>query len=266
MILPDILPTIPSPIYDTHAHYDDNAFDDVRDSLFEEMRVYGVRCIINNSVDLEKSAEDCIALAEKYDFCYAAVGVHPQTVENYGIMPEKSKLIKLCCHKKVVAIGEIGLDYYYSTDRKEEQLKAFKMQCETANELGLPVIIHDREAHGDTFDIVRSVRPKGTVHCYSGSAELALEYAKLGLYIGIGGVITFKNARKTVEVAEALPLESILLETDAPYLSPEPLRGKLCNSAYICYTAEKIAEIKGVSLKTVLEVTAQNARKLYSCL
>ena len=257
------LPFCPSPIYDTHAHYDFSEFAPYIDELLRELKRYGIGCIINNAIDLDSSAEGCLELSKKYDFCYSAIGVHPGTVEQTGIIPKKEWLIELCKHDKVVAVGEIGLDYHYSTENKAKQLIAFKMECDVANELGLPVIIHDREAHGDVFDVIREFKPKGTIHCYSGSAELALKYVDMGLYIGVGGVVTFKNARKLVETVEAIPLESILLETDAPYLSPVPFRSKRCNSAYIYYTAEKIAEIKKTDIKTVLEITADNARKLY---
>ena len=162
-----------------------------------------------------------------------------------------------------MAVGEIGLDYHYSDDKKAEQRDIFKRQCEIANELSLPVVIHDRDAHGDTLDIVSETRPMGVIHCFSGSTESALEYCRLGMYIGIGGVITFKNARKTVEVAAAVPMENILLETDAPYLSPVPYRGSLCNSAFIIKAAERIAEIKCIPVETVLKAAALNAARLF---
>ncbi len=259
----EILPQIEAKIYDTHAHFDDDAFDSVRDGLFSELASYGVGCIINNATDLEKSAEDCLNLSQKYDFCYTAIGVHPGTVEQTGILPQKDRLLELLKQKKVVAVGEIGLDYHWSTDFKELQKQTFIMQCETANEVGLPVIIHDRDAHGDTFDIVRSLKPKGTIHCYSGSPDLAYKYVEMGMYIGVGGVVTFNNARKLVETVEEIPLDRILLETDAPYLAPVPHRGKLCHSGYIYFVAQKIAEIKKTDIITVLNVTANNACTLY---
>ena len=259
----ELLPKISTKIYDTHAHFDDEAFDPVRDELFKELKAYGVGCIINNATDLEGSAEKCLDLSEKYDFCYTAVGVHPGTIEQTGEKPQKDKLLALLKRKGVVAVGEIGLDYHWSTDFKDLQKEAFIMQCEAAEESGLPVIIHDRDAHGDTFDIVRSLKPKGTIHCYSGSADLAYKYVEMGMYIGVGGVVTFNNARKLVETVEAVPLDRILLETDAPYLSPVPHRGKLCHSGYIYFVAEKIAQIKKTDINTVLETTSENARKLY---
>lgn len=257
------LPALPYPIIDTHAHYDDAMFDGTRDELFKQMERYGVRKIINNSVDLKDSAKLILDLAQKYRICLSAVGIHPEMVERYGMALDTKRLKQLACDKSVVAIGEIGLDYHYSTDRKEQQISVFKEQCLIANELDLPVIIHDRDAHNDTFQIVNEVRPRGVIHCFSGSKELALQYVKLGFYIGIGGVLTFKNARKLVEVAETIPLDKILLETDAPYLAPVPFRGKQCNSALIYYTAQRLSEIKGIDIETVLKVAAQNASKLY---
>lgn len=262
MLLENILKP-PVPIFDTHAHYDDEAFDEIREQLLSEMAQNGVGMIINNATDLEKSAEKCLELSRHFDFCLTAIGVHPESVERYGKGVDIARLKELCKNNSVVAVGEIGLDYHYSSDRKQMQIEVFRSQMEAANEMGLPVIIHDRDAHSDTFEAVRSIRPKGTVHCFSGSKELAMQYVDLGLYIGVGGVVTFKNARKLVEVCEAVPLDRILLETDAPYLAPEPFRGKLCNSSHIYYTAAKIAEIKGISLEKVLQTTYKNAEQLY---
>ena len=254
----------PFSIFDTHAHYDDNAFDGIRDELLSSIGEKGVGYIINNSTDLGSSAEKCLKMSEKYGFCYTAVGVHPEFVETVGMTLDENRLRELAKLGKVVAVGEIGLDYHYSADRKDLQKSVFRRQCELANELSLPVIVHDRDAHGDTMDILRSVRPRGSVHCFSGSAESAEELVRLGIYIGVGGVVTFKNARKSVETVRKIPLTSILLETDAPYLAPVPYRGRLCHSAYIYYTALKIAEIKGITVETVLETTAQNAKKLFT--
>lgn len=253
----------PFSIFDTHAHYDDKAFDPIRDELLREIGEMGVGYIINNSTDLEGSAEKCLEMSRKFAICYTAVGVHPELVETKGIGLDEDRLRALAKEKKVVAIGEIGLDYHYSADRKEQQKSVFRRQCEIANELGLPVIVHDREAHGDTLEILCDVTPRGSVHCFSGSVETALELTKRGIFIGIGGVVTFKNARKAVEVAEAVPLERLLLETDAPYLAPVPYRGKLCHSAYIYYTAAKLAEIKGVTAEQVISKTAENAKRLF---
>lgn len=253
----------PFSIFDSHAHYDDESFDPVRDELLSNIGEKGVGYVINNATDLEGSAEKCIEIAKKHSNCYTAVGIHPESVETKGATLDEARLRALAKEPSVVAIGEIGLDYYWSTEHKAEQQAVFLRQCELANELGLPVIVHDREAHGDTLEILKATRPKGSLHCFSGSVETALEFVNLGLYIGIGGVITFKNARKLVEVAEAIPLDRILLETDAPYLSPVPFRGKQCNSSLIYYTAEKIAEIKGLSPQEVIDATTQNAKNLF---
>lgn len=251
-------------IFDTHAHYDDERFDENRSELLNTLSDNGVGYIINNSTDLFGSAEKCLEMSAEHGFCYTAVGIHPEAVETKGAEIDEARLRELLKRPKVVAIGEIGLDYYWSTDRKVQQKAVFRRQCELANEFGVPVIVHDREAHGDTLDIIRKIRPKGSLHCFSGSREMALELVKLGMYIGVGGVVTFSNARKLVETVEAIPLERILLETDAPYLSPVPYRGKTCHSAYIYYTAMKIAEIKNISVNEVLKITSDNAKELFA--
>ncbi len=254
----------PKSIFDTHAHYDDERFDDCRDELLNSLKDNGVGYIINNSTDLEESAEKCLKMSADHGFCYTAVGIHPESVETKEATVDEARLRELVTDPKVVAIGEIGLDYYWSTERKEQQREVFRRQCMFANELNLPVIVHDREAHGDTLDILREVKPKGSLHCFSGSREMALELVKLGMYIGVGGVVTFNNARKLVETVEAVPLERLLLETDAPYLSPVPYRGKTCHSAYIYYTASRISEIKNIDVSEVLKVTSDNAKTLFS--
>lgn len=250
------------PIADTHAHYDDKKFYDVRDELLGKMKDFGVELILNNSIDCHRSAKDVLEMAKKYDICYAAIGVHPECLEGNGPL-DKDLLVSLLKRDKVVALGEIGLDYHWSPETADEQKRVFCEQLEIAKDLGLPVTVHDREAHGDIMEILKKYRPKGAVHCFSGSAESAIETVKLGMYIGIGGVLTFNNARKLVEVAEAVPLERILLETDAPYLAPTPYRGKLCHSGMIVRVAEKLAQIKGIDTETVLKVTFQNAKELY---
>ena len=254
----------PHSIFDTHAHYDDQRFDECRDDLLQELSTHGVGYIINNATGLFTSAEKCLEMSQKYDFCYTAVGIHPELVETENATVDEQRFSELVKRPKVVAVGEIGLDYYWSTERKEQQKAVFRRQCELANDYGLPVIVHDREAHGDTLDILREVKPKGSMHCFSGSREMALELVKLGFYIGVGGVVTFNNARKLVEAVEAVPLQRILLETDAPYLSPVPYRSKTCHSAYIYYTAMKIAEIKKTDVSEVLKVTSENAKTLFS--
>lgn len=248
-------------IFDTHAHYDDKAFDEDRKILLTRLFSENVGYIVNQGTNLETSQYG-ISLAEKYDNLYAAVGIHPECV-NENSLAELEKIRQLARHKKVVAIGEIGLDYYWDIP-KDLQKTVFEQQLIMANELSMPVNIHDREAHGDTMDFLRKYRPKGILHCFSGSVEMAREIVKLGMYIGMGGVVTFKNSRKAVEVIADMPLEKIVLETDCPYLSPVPFRGKRNDSGMIRYTAEKIAEIKQVSIEEVLQTTLDNAKTIYS--
>lgn len=248
-------------IFDTHAHYDDGKFNTDRTALLEALPKKGVCNIVNQSTDL-KTAKISIDFAEKYDYIYATVGIHPENLEG---LPDNyiSVLRELSKHKKVVAIGEIGLDYYYDIP-KDIQLKVFEEQLILANELSMPVCVHDREAHNDTLSLLKKHRPKGVVHCFSGSREMAREVIKLGMYIGVGGVITFKNARKAIEVVEDIPLEKIVLETDAPYLAPVPFRGKRNDSSMIIYIAQKVAEIKNISIEVLLKATYENAKRLYN--
>lgn len=249
--------------FESHAHYDDKRFKEDREELLRELLpAAGVRHIINIGCDV-KSSEMSIRLAEKYDYIYAAVGVHPH--ELYDMSSQTiEKLKKLSEHKKVVAIGEIGLDYYYDTHPREFQRFWFIQQLRLAEETALPVVIHSRDAAQDTFEIIqRSKVRRGSIHCYSGSPEMAVDYVKMGFHIGIGGVVTFRNARKLVETVQAIPLESILIETDCPYLAPEPNRGKRNDSRNLQYVVEKIAELKGVTPEQVAEITAENAKKLF---
>lgn len=248
-------------IFDTHAHYDDSKFDNDRTALLESLPEKGVCNIVNQATDL-RTAGISLEFAEKYDYIYAAVGIHP---ENLDDLPDNyiSVLRELSKHEKVVAIGEIGLDYYYDI-RKDKQLIVFEEQLILANELDMPVCVHDREAHGDTLSLLQKHKPKGVVHCFSGSREMARQILKLGMYLGFGGVVTFKNARKSLEVVEETPLERIVLETDAPYLAPVPNRGKRCDSSMIIYTANKIAEIKNITAEELLKATCENAKRLYN--
>lgn len=248
-------------IFDTHAHYDDEAFDEDRDALLRELFENGGVCGIVDQGTTVKTSEAAIELAERYEHMYAAVGIHPECADENSIS-ELEIIHSLAAHKKVVAIGEIGLDYYYEVPR-DLQKEVFTAQIELANELSMPVVIHDREAHGDTLDIITRLRPKGILHCFSGSVEMAKQVVALGMYIGIGGVVTFKNARKTVEVVSAIPLESIVLETDCPYLAPVPFRGKRNDSGMIIHTARRIAEIRGITEEQVLAVTKANAERVY---
>mgnify|MGYP001018243024 CR=1 FL=1 len=250
-------------IFDTHAHYDDEQFNEDRVELLNSMEEQGVGTIVNVSAAYN-SCRKVIALAKEYPFVYAAVGIHPDEVgclneENFAQMKELFK------EEKVVAVGEIGLDYYWDNEPREVQKKWFIRQLELARELDLPVLTHSREAAADTMEIMKEHGQglRGIIHCYSYSLEMAKEYVKMGYYIGIGGVVTFKNAKKLKETVQEIPLESIVLETDCPYLAPEPFRGKRNCSLYISYVAEKIAELKGISAEEVIRQTEENAKQLY---
>lgn len=248
-------------IFDSHAHYDDEAFAEDLPQLTKSMRQNGVTGVINCGTDYESSLK-CIKLAHSYPGFFAAVGVHPENLYSNESLDTK-RMQQLICDERVVAIGEIGLDYHWDTFSKEEQKKWFSDQIIFANDHNMPIIVHDREAHADTLEILKKLKPKGVVHCFSGSVETANEILKLGMYIGIGGVVTFKNARKTVEVAASVPLDRLLLETDAPYLSPVPMRGKRCRSDYIEYTASVIADIRGCDKKTILSASLSNIETLF---
>lgn len=246
-------------IFDSHAHYDDEAFDADRDRLLQKLHEGGVCGIINCGCSMA-ACENSVSLAHKYPFMWAAVGIHPEDI--CGEFPER-RLRELAADERVVAIGEIGLDYHWDTVPKKTQREWFERQLVLANELELPVIIHDREAHGDTMELLRKHRPRGVMHCFSGSVEMAREVIALGMYIGIGGVVTFKNARKTVEVAAEIPLERLLTETDAPYMAPVPYRGKRCHSGMIALSAAGIGEIKGLPRGEILDSSRKNAVKLF---
>ena len=249
--------------FDSHAHYDDKRFREDREELLRELLpASGVSHIINIGCDI-KSSEQSIRLADRYDYIYAAVGVHPH--ELYDMSSQTiAKLKKLSEHPKVVAIGEIGLDYYYDTHPRELQRFWFRQQLRLAEEVALPVVIHSREASQETFDIIQSTQVRrGSIHCYSGSAQMAVDYVKMGFHIGVGGVVTFSNAKKLVETVEAVPIEHILIETDCPYLSPNPNRGKRNDSSNLKYVVEKIAEIKKMTPEAVAKITAENAKSLF---
>ena len=249
-------------LFDTHAHMNDPAFDEDRESVFLSLKDKGVGNVMNVGCCLA-SSKDCIALAEKYPFVYASVGTHPDSADevNEEVLEAYRQMAK---HPKVLAIGEIGLDYYYETIPREIQIKAFRMQMELARELNMPVIIHERNAHDDGMRVVKEFKDvTGVFHCYSGSAEMARQLVDLGWYIGFTGVLTFKNARKAVETAQRIPLERIVLETDCPFMAPEPFRGKRNDPGYVPYMAQKLAEIRGIDLEEVIAATTQNAKKLY---
>ena len=250
-------------LFDTHAHMDDRRFDEDRDAVLAGLQDKGVSLVMNPGCSLE-SSRNAIALAEKYDFIYAAVGSHPDVADEVdeAVLEEYRKLCKL--HKKVKAIGEIGIDYHYEDIPRDLQLRAFRMQMALAREVGLPVIVHEREAHEDGMAVVREFPDvTGVFHCYSGSAEMAKVLVDKGWYIGFTGVITFKNARKALEVIQAIPLERIVLETDCPYMAPEPFRGKRNDPGYLFRMAEKLAEVKGMTVEEIQAITTQNGKRLY---
>ncbi len=256
-------------IFESHAHYDDEKFNNDRDLLIQELLSGRICTIINVGASIE-STKMSIVLAEKYEHVYAAAGVHPSEVSELN---EKTFdwLRKQTKHEKVIAVGEIGLDYYWDKEPEvqKRQRMWFERQLELARECQLPVIIHSREAAEDTMKVMKKARAEeipGVVHCYSYSPELAAEFVKMGYYIGIGGVVTFKNAKKLKETAPRIPLTKILLETDAPYMAPEPHRGERNHSGNLIFVAEKIAEIKGISVEEVEEVTRQNAKNLFGVL
>lgn len=250
-----------SGIFDTHAHYSDIQFEKDRAGTLSFIRDNGVCNIIECGCDYKSSLE-ALKLSETYDFVYAAVGFHPEAVNEYT-EDEFEKIRNLYNNEKVVAIGEIGLDYHYDDLPKDKQIELFEKQLIISKELNLPVIIHDREAHNDTMTLLKKYRPKGVLHCFSGSVEMAKEVLKLGLYIGLGGAVTFKNARKPVEVAKILPDDKILLETDCPYMAPVPYRGKRCDSSMIASTAEFIAQIRGVDAQKFVDKCTENAKELF---
>ncbi len=254
-------------IFESHAHYDDQRFDLDREELLLSMGEHGIETIINVGSDLE-GVKKTISLAGQYEFVYGAVGIHPSDIsdldeEVYGWLKEQ------CSLPKVVAVGEIGLDYYWEKEdgARSSQRYWFCRQMELAREVGLPVIIHSRDAAEDSLKLMQGIHGEqipGVVHCFSYSPEMAKEYVKMGYYIGIGGGVTFKNAKKLKETAAAIPLEHILLETDCPYLSPEPERGKRNSSCNLPYVAKEIANIRGISYEEVVEATRENARRLFT--
>lgn len=250
-------------IFESHAHYDSRKFEEDREELLSSMQENGIGTIMNVGATW-KSVTTVVELAEQYPFMYAALGLHPDEVGDLD--DEKFEFLKSQCnHEKVVAIGEIGLDYYWDNESHDVQKKWFIRQLDLARELDLPVIIHSRDAAEDTLKIMKEHAKglRGVIHCFSYSKELAEEYVKMGFYIGVGGVVTFKNGKKLKEVVEAIPLERILLETDCPYLAPEPYRGKRNSSLYIPHIAQEIADLKGITYEEVVAQTEQNAKMLF---
>ena len=250
-------------LFDTHAHMDDHAFDEDRKELLENLPNQGIQLLMNPGCSLV-SSYNTSKLSQEYDYIYAAVGSHPDVADevNEEVLEQYRKLCKL--NPKIKAIGEIGLDYHYEDIPREIQLKAFRIQMELAREMGLPVIVHERDAHEDGMKVVDEFPDvTGVFHCYSGSAEMAKELVKRGWYIGFTGVLTFKNARKAIEVASAIPLDRIVLETDCPYMSPEPFRGKRNDPGKLYRMAEKLAEIRGLTLEEIHNITTGNGKRLY---
>lgn len=250
-------------LFDTHTHLDDEKFDNDRDEIISSLKEEGISLLVNIGADL-KSSEASIKLAEKYDFIYASVGVHPCDTKDLTI-DDLNTLEKMAQHEKVVAIGEIGLDYYWDEPEREIQKEWFLKQLLLAKKLNMPYIVHDRDAHADTLEIIKKADyTNGVMHCFSGSAEMAQEVIKMGMYVSLSGTVTFKNAKKAQEVANIVPLDKLLIETDSPYLTPEPFRGKRNNSAYVRYTAEKIAELRGLSFEELARITMENGKRFYN--
>lgn len=250
---------------DTHAHYDDDAFDADRDELLNRVHAEGTEIIINAAQDYKTSLV-CVGMAERYPFLYATVGVHPH--EAAKATDEELTLIeKLALHNKVVAIGEAGLDYHYNFSPVEDQKRIFAANIEISMRIGKPIVVHDREAHSDVLEMMTAanIQPGGAVvHCFSGSAEMAKIIASKGWYFSVGGAATFKNARKIVEALGVIPNELLMLETDCPYMTPEPFRGKRNDSSHIEYTAKRIAEIKGLSYEELCALTNENSRRFFA--
>lgn len=248
-------------IFDTHAHYMKEDFGEGLDTLLAELPSKNVGRVLAIGCDLPSSMEE-IALAERYNYIYAAAGIHP---EHAAGLPEdwESELKKMLAHKKVVALGEIGLDYHYPEPPRDIQQDVFVKQLEIAGRLDMPVVIHSRDASADTLEILKRYKPRGVLHCFSGSAETAREVVKLGMYIGFTGVLTFKNSKKAWAACAETPIDRLLLETDCPYMAPVPHRGERSDSSMIAFTAAKMAEIKGVSTEEMIDIARRNGERLF---
>ena len=253
-------------IFDSHAHYDDPRFDEDRDALLGSMAEHGVRAIMNVGNTTHANLAG-IELAKQDPFIYCSIGIHPDQAAEIAAQNSREYLDVIASqlsYEKAMALGEIGLDYYYDdASPRDVQRKIFEEQLALAKDLDVPVIIHNRDAHQDTLELLNKYRPKGIVHCFSGSAEVAKEVLRLGMYIGFTGVITFKNARRAVEAAAEVPLDRLLIETDCPYMAPEPFRGKRCDSTMLTQMVQKLAEIKGVEPQQLADQTFANACTVY---
>ncbi len=248
-------------IFDSHSHYDDKSFNNDLDEVLKKLPKLGVSNIIHAAIDI-KSCEFGILTSKKYDFYYTSVGIHPENVEkvqdDYIL-----KLEKFCENEKVVAIGEIGLDYYWTKETKQKQLEVFEEQIKLAKKLDLPIIVHCREATNDCMTLLRKYKPKGVVHCFSGSVETAKEVLDIGMYISFTGVLTFPKSEKAKAVVKMMPIDKLLLETDCPFMAPVPNRGKRCTSDMIAYVAEVVSQLKGIDTQEVLDITNKNAKTLF---
>ena len=248
-------------LFDTHAHYFKNDFGEELERLLADLPSRGVERVLAIGCDIPSSEEE-LELAERFDYILAAVGIHPEYAAD---VPEgwESELERLLKHDKAIALGEIGLDYHYPEPPRDVQREVFVKQLEIAKRLDMPVVIHSREASADTLDILKEYKPRGVLHCFSGSAETAREVVKLGMYIGFTGVLTFKNAKKARAACEAVPIDKLLLETDCPYMAPVPHRGERCDSSMLKFTAAAMAEIKGVSTEEMIEIARENGERLF---
>ena len=249
-------------IFESHAHYEDEAFDEDRDGLLKSLPENGIKYV----VDVGSSIDTChkiIELIPKWDYMYGALGIHPEEIRTVTDEDMEWLRKEAAANGKIVAIGEIGLDYHYENYDREKQIRIFCEQLELAKKLKLPVIIHSRNANDDTMEILRRYKPDGVLHCFSGSAETAAEVIKLGMHISFTGVLTFKNAKKALKALERVPVERLMLETDCPYMAPEPWRGQRCNSLMISSIAQKAAEIKGMTAQEIIDITNENAKKFF---
>ena len=249
-------------IFDTHSHYADHAFDEDREQVLAELPDKGIELVMLAASDMRDSLANS-ELAAKYGYVYASAGIHPESVDDTpdDYLDRLREII--ASNPKVKAVGEIGLDYHYEDYDREKQILFFRQQLELAAELDMPVIVHSRNATEDTIEILKEYRPRGVVHCFSGSAETAKEVIKLGMYIGFKGVLTFKNAKKALKALAEVPMDRLLLETDCPYMAPEPFRGRRSDSSMIAYTAAKAAEVKGLPVEELIDITCRNGMKMY---